>query len=152
MTSMPPLQQARADRRRRSDHAACLSKTVIVRDRRDRPAWIPIPFIPAGLFERLYYDKLCAAIAFAVQHLGLTFPCNVEFGLIRLQGVHVCVNNEDMRGPIQVDEVICREELASGNPADLNAALPKFFDRIFDVTGYARPAGLHNFPPGPPRS
>jgi nucleoside phosphorylase len=130
----------------------CVSKTAIVRERRGRPAWIPIPFIPALLFERLYYDNLRAAIAFAIQHLGLTFPCNVEFGLIRLQGVHVCVNNEDIRGPIQVDEVVCREELASGDPADLDAALLKFFDHIYDVTGYARPAGLHNFPPGPPRS
>jgi len=130
----------------------CVSKTVIVRERRDRPAWMPIPFIPAGLFERLYYQKLHDAIAFAAQHLGLTFPCNVELGLIRLQGVHVCVSNEDMRGPIQVDEVICREEIASPDPAHVDAVLLKFFDLVFDVTGYARPPGLHDFPPGPPRS
>ena len=126
-----------------------VSKTVIVRQRRDRPAWIPIPFIAAGLFERLYYEKLHAAIAFAVQHLDLTFPCTVELGLLRLQDVLVGVTNEDIRGPIQVDEVICREELASNGPGDLNAVLLKFYEKVFDVTGYARPVGLYNFPPGP---
>jgi len=129
-----------------------VSKTVIVRERRDRPAWIPIPFIAAGLFEQLYYDRLHVAIAFAIQHLGLTFPCTVELGLLRLHGVHLGVTNEDIRGPIQVDEVICREELASDGPADANAALLKFYEQFFDVTGYARPAGLHNFPPGPIRT
>jgi hypothetical protein len=130
----------------------CVSKTMAVRERRDRPAWIPIPFIPAVLFERLYYDKLRAAIAFAVRDLGLTFPCIVELGLISLQGAHLCVTNQDIRGPIQVDEVVCREELASGDPATFDAILLKFFDRVYDVTGYARPIGLHNFPPGPPHS
>ena len=55
---------------------------MIVRERASRPQWIPIPFIPAALFEGIFYDKVRAAVSFAVQFLGLTFPCVVEMGLL----------------------------------------------------------------------
>jgi hypothetical protein len=58
------------------------SNTAIVRERSGRPLWFPIPFIPALTLEAVFFDKVRAAVAFAVQHLGLTFPCEIEMGLI----------------------------------------------------------------------
>ena len=43
-----------------------------------------------------------------------------------------------------------RKELGGGSPAAINALLLDFFNEVYDKTGYARPHGLHGFPPGPP--
>jgi hypothetical protein len=53
---------------------------------------------------------------------------------------------------VQFDDAIVRLELASADAAAINGVLLEFFNEVFDKTGYPRPPGLHNFPPGPPTS
>ena len=128
-----------------------VTDTVIVRERAWRNASVPLPLIPATTLEQGYYRALHKNVALAAGHLGLTFPCHVELGLLRMRDAHLGVNNDDIRGPIQFDEAVVRVELSSPDTAAINAALLEFFNEVFDKTGYARPIGLNHFPPGPPR-
>jgi len=90
------------------------------------------------------------AVPFATEHLALTFPAQVEFGLLDLEGVQISVPTEETWGPIQTDEVVHRTVLASADPAELNRVLLEFFREVFDKAGYERPQGMHGFPPAPP--
>jgi nucleoside phosphorylase len=127
------------------------SNTMIIRQRGGRPHWLPLPFLPALLFERLFYEKLHAAIAFAQTRLDLTFPFQVELGLINTHGMYLGITNEDIRGPVQANETVYRLALANADTETINSALLEFFNQVHDLTGYQRPIGLYSFPPGPPR-
>lgn len=129
-----------------------LTDTLIVRDRGWRPAHWPMPFIPATVLEKAFYRALHKNVTLAVAHLGLTFPCHVELGILGIRGAHLAVTEQDVRGPIQFDEAVVRAELRSADPHAINAALLEFFNEVFDKTGYPRPPNLHDFPPGPPRA
>jgi hypothetical protein len=52
--------------------------TLIVRERGWRPAHVPIPLLPTLPMGQAFYTTLYAAVAFAVQHMGLTLPAQVE--------------------------------------------------------------------------
>jgi nucleoside phosphorylase len=127
------------------------SNTVTVRERAQRPDWVPIPLLPTFVFEDLFYNATHAGVAFGREHLRLTFPCQIEFGLLNLKGVQLGITTDDIRGPIHADETVCRVLVPSLNEADVNAALLQFFDQVYDLSGYRRPSGLYGFPPGPPR-
>ncbi len=127
-----------------------VSDNIIIRQRNGRPAWLPMPLITAIVLEQAFYKALHKNVAFAAKHLGLTFPCNVELGLVGLTNVYLAVNQDDIRGPIQQGEAIVRKPLTSAGPAAINSVLLEFFSEIYDKTGLARPTGLHGFPPGPP--
>lgn len=127
------------------------SNTMVVRERGGRAPWVPIPFIPALGFEQTLYQKAHAAVAFAASQLGLTFPADIEFGVLGLEGVSLAVQDDDIRGPIQIGKIIRPHVLATGAGAEIDQALLEFFNRVYDATGYARPNGLFHFPPGPPR-
>lgn len=128
-----------------------VSDNIMIREHNGRPAWWPMPLIPATVFEQAFYKALHKNIAFAVEHLGLAFPCIVQLGLVGLTNAHLAINQDDIRGPIQPDDAIVRKELTSADPVAINAVLLEFFTEVYDKTGYARPSGLHGFPPGPPR-
>jgi hypothetical protein len=124
-----------------------LTDALVVRERGWRPANCPMPLIPATVLEQSFDRALHTNVPFAVAHLGLTFPCHVELGLLRIRGAHLGVEGNDIRGPIQFDEAVVRVPLASANAEAINGALLEFFDEVFDKTGYARPENLHGFPP-----
>jgi hypothetical protein len=126
------------------------SNTVIIRKRGGRPTWLPIPLIPMLLTEQTFYDKTHAAVAFASSRLGLTFPCDVEMGILRMTGAYLGIRDEDIRGPIQSEKVVYRHPLADGSRASVDAALLEFFKCLYDTTGHGRPDGLFHFPPEPP--
>lgn len=128
------------------------SNTVVVRERGGRPHWVPIPFIPAFVLEETFYQKAHAAVAFAVSQLGLRFPADMELGVLGLEGVHVGIHDQDIRGPIRVNKIVSVHELKIGTAAEIDQALLGFFERIYGATGYARGPGLFHFPPGPPRA
>lgn len=126
-----------------------MSNTMIVRERGPRPQWVPVPFIPALSFEKIFFDKLRAAIAFAVQHLGVRFPCYAEMGLLGTMDVTLAIDKNDMR-QIRSKEIVTRLTLPNSSNEAFNEALLSFFNNVYDATGYPRPASLFNFPPGPP--
>ena len=101
--------------------------------------------------ELAFYVTLHNAVAFAVNHMELTFPAQVEFGLLKLEGVQITDPTETTWGPIQANEIIVRKTLADAYPETLNTALLEFFNEVFDKAGFRRPAAMHHFPPGPPR-
>lgn len=121
--------------------------TMIVRERGWRPSSCPIPLIPATILEQSFYRAFHKNVRLAADHLGLTFPCYVELGLRGIYGAYLAVNNDDVRGPIQFGEAMVRVELQSSDAAAIDAVLLEFYTEVFDKTGYARPEGLHNFPP-----
>lgn len=124
-----------------------LTDTLIVRERAWRPAHLPMPLIPATVLEQAFVRALHTNVPFAVANLGLTFPCQLELGLLRIRGAHLAVSEDDIRGPIQFDEALVRAPLTSADPETIDAALLEFFNEVFDKTGYARPESLHGFPP-----
>ena len=128
------------------------SNTVVVRERGGRPAWVPIPFIPAFVLEDTFYQKAHAAVAFAVSQLGLRFPADLELGVLGLEGVHLGIHDQDIRGPIRMNKIVSAHELQTGTAAEINQALLAFFERIYGATGHERGPGLFHFPPGPPRA
>jgi nucleoside phosphorylase len=128
-----------------------VTDSIIIRKHNGRPAWWPMPLIPATVFEKAFYKAIHKNVAFAANHLDLSFPCAVALGLVGLTDAHLAVNEEDIRGPIQRSEAIVRAELTGADPTAINAVLLEFFNEVYDKTGYPRPSGLHGFPPGPPR-
>jgi nucleoside phosphorylase len=122
---------------------------MVIRERGHRPAWVPLPSIAAEAFEKHFYNALHGNVRFAVNNLGLTFPCEVEFGVIGIAGAKLMFDDEQ-RGPVQCDEVLVRATLTDGTAASLNGTLLAFFNEVHDKTGYARPATINGFPPGPP--
>lgn len=123
------------------------SNTMIVRDRGGRPEWVPIPFIPAVNLEAIFFEKAHAAVAFAVQHLSLKFPCKVEMGLVGTTDVALAVD-QDRMPPIRKEEIILRQDLAG--ETGVEGVLLAFFEQVHDATGFARPAALFGFPPDKP--
>jgi hypothetical protein len=128
-----------------------MSNRIIVRARNGRPDWLPIPFLPAFVFEDLFYKALHSAVAFAQENLSLTFPLQVELGLLGTKGMHIGLNMSDLRGPVHENEADSRAVLADADEATINSVLLEFFQQVHDLSGYRRPQGLHGFPPGPPR-
>ncbi len=128
-----------------------VSDRIMTRERSSRPAWWPMPYIPAPAFEQAFYAALHRNLAFAAEHVGLCFPCTVELGLVGLTNAHLALNEDDFRG-FQRNEAIVRKELASAVPSAINEVLLEFFSEVYDKTGFHRPPGLHGFPPGPPRA
>jgi nucleoside phosphorylase len=127
-----------------------MSNTTIVRDRGPRPSWVPIPFIPAVSFEQIYFTKLRESVAFALDHLELAFPADIEMGIVDAQNVTLAIDQEDMR-PIRTQNVVVRKTFSDAADETINGALLEFFNEVYDATGYARPETLFGFPPGPPR-
>jgi nucleoside phosphorylase len=126
------------------------SNTMIIQQRGNREAWVPIPFIPALLMEQIFYEKAHGALGFAQQKLGLKLPCNLELGVIDLKGVTLALYRDDLR-PILTDKVILRRTISTGTRKEIDLALLDFFNAVYDATGYARPPNLFGFPPGPPQ-
>jgi hypothetical protein len=90
-------------------------------------------------------------VAFAFSQLGLKFPADIEFGVLRLEGVQLAVQDQDIRGPIRLNKIISPHELKTGSAVEIDQALVDFFDQIYNATGFARAVGQFYFPPGPPR-
>jgi hypothetical protein len=128
-----------------------VSDRFVVRDRGRRPTSIPVPFIHALTLEQTFFSALHQNIAFAARHLGLTFPCIVEMGLLGVAKVNLILGDEDIPA-IRAPNVIVRRVLSSADSAAINDVLLEFFSEVHDKTGYARPAGLFGFPLGPPRA
>jgi hypothetical protein len=128
-----------------------MSNTMIVRERNGRPDWLPLQILPAFVFEDLFYETLHAGVAFGGEYLGLSFPCRVELGLLNTRGMHIGITTDDIRGPVQANEAVCRVVLPDAERATLTYALLEFFNQVHDLSGYKRPQGLYGFPPGPPK-
>jgi nucleoside phosphorylase len=128
-----------------------MTNTMIIRERAGRPSWVPVPLLPTFIFEELFYNAAHAAVVFACTHLRLRFPCHIEFGLLNTKGLRLGVTTEDIRGPLHADEVVCRVLLSNSNQEAINAALLRFFEQVYDLSGFRRPIGHYGFPPGPPR-
>jgi hypothetical protein len=125
---------------------------MINRERNGRPDWMPIPLLPSLVFEELFYETVHEGIAFGIEHLGVSFPYQVELGILNTRGMHLGITTDDIRGPVQANEAICRVVLPDAERASINSALLEFFNQVHDLSGYRRPQGLHGFPPGPPAS
>jgi hypothetical protein len=98
----------------------------------------------------VFFDKVRAAVAFSVQHLGLTFPCDIEMGLLGTNDVSLAIVKDDIR-VIRKEKVVLRQTLPDASDAAVNAVLLEFFNAVYGATGFARPENLFGFPPGPPR-
>ena len=128
-----------------------MSNTMIIRERGSRPAWVPVPLLPAFVFEDVFYNTMHAAVAFATTHLGLTLPCRMEFGLLNIKSLRFGVTTDDIRGPIHAEDAVSRLILSSADREAINLALLQFFEQVYDLSGFRRPIGHYGFPPGPPR-
>jgi nucleoside phosphorylase len=128
-----------------------VSNTMIVRKHNGRPEWLPLPILPAFVFEELYYDNLHSSVAFAREHLSLKPPFQIELGLLDTRGMHIGINTDDIRGPVQAKQAVLRVTLPDAERENINSALLEFFNDVHDLSGYRRPLGLYGFPPGPPR-
>jgi nucleoside phosphorylase len=126
------------------------SNTAVIRERAGRPDWVPIPFVPALLTEQMFYEKAHAAVEFAVSQLGLSFPCDVQLGILGLKNATLAVKNDDFRGPIQVNDVTVRLPINSDGPNEIDRVLLEFFNALYDATGYAPPPNQFHFPPEAP--
>jgi hypothetical protein len=122
---------------------------MIVKERGGRPSWWPIPFIPALGLEEMFFDKARSALAFASQHLGLTFPCEIAMGIIGTADVNLAITTDEIQ-PIRRPKIIHRERLADSSDVTVNGALLAFFEQIYDATGFPRAPSLFTFPPNRP--
>ncbi len=124
---------------------------MIVHEHGEAPSWIKLPYLSSIVLERIYYDHLRSLVAFAGQYLSLSPPWQVECGLAGVQGVHLGISAEEIRGPIQKPEVTLQRGLKNDDPAAMDRILLEFFGSVHAAAGHPRPAQLHGFPPNPPR-
>jgi hypothetical protein len=128
-----------------------LSATMVAHERGARPAWIKLPFLASVVFERVYYDTLRALLRFAQESLSLSPPWLVECGLVGIQGLHLGIAPEDIRGPVRQADVIVRRALKNQEDSAVDKLLLDFFGMLHEATGTQRPSSLHSFPPHRPR-
>jgi hypothetical protein len=128
-----------------------IGNSLIARERGERPQWIKLPFLSSVIFERVYYDQLRALTQFALEHLSLSAPWEVECGVAGSKGLHLWVSAQETSGPIVQADVITRRTMKSGSEAEMDAILLEFFNLLHAAAGSERPKGLHGFPPGRPR-
>ena len=128
-----------------------LSAALIAHERGDRPAWIKLPFLASVVFERVYYDTLRGLLAFAQESLSLSPPWQVECGLVGIQGLHLGLSPDDIRGPARKADVTLRRTLKSGDGSAMDKLLLELFGMLHEAMGSVRPTALHGFPPGRPR-
>lgn len=124
---------------------------MIVHERGESPGWIKLPYLSSIVLERIYYEHLRSLVAFAERYLSLSPPWQVECGLAGVQGVHLGISAEEIRGPIQTPAVTLQRGLRSDDPAAMDRILLEFFGSVHAAAGSPRPAQLHGFPPHPPR-
>ncbi len=128
-----------------------VSQGLISTERGDRPEWIRVPFLSALVTERLYYSHLRALTQFALTHLSLSAPWEVECGIAGTRGLHLWVAGQETLGPIVQPEVIVRRTLKTASAAEMDDLLLEFFNVLYIAAGSERAAGLHGFPPEAPR-
>jgi hypothetical protein len=119
-----------------------INTSLIVKERGGRPPGIKLPFIAMQPFERTCQAHLATLLAFVKEQLGIDSPWQVEIGLVGIKGLNLIVPPGEFWGPIRKTDIIHR---AICNSADLNVVgelAGEFFNKIFDATGYARPANL----------
>ncbi len=130
-----------------------ISAKIIITDRGHRPASIRLPCIHSLTFEQIFYDTLHRLISSAASHLALTPPWQVELGLVGVNDAYIIgMLDDEQWGPIRKTEVIERIILNETSPDAIDAALLRFYEKVYDATGYARPSCFHGFPPSPPAS
>ncbi|HEX4375682.1 MAG TPA: hypothetical protein VHZ99_00865 [Steroidobacteraceae bacterium] len=128
-----------------------VSQGLISHERGDRPEWIRVPFLSALVTERMYYSHLRALTQFALNHLTLSAPWEVECGIAGSRGLHLWVAGQETLGPIVQPEVVVRRTMKSGSAAEMDDLLLEFFNVLYIAAGSERAAGLHGFPPEAPR-
>lgn len=128
-----------------------IGNSLIARERGDRPQWIKLPFLSSVIFERVCYDQLRTLTQFALEHLSLSAPWEVECGVAGSKGLHLWVSAQETSGPIVQTEVVTRRTMKTGSEAEIDTILLEFFNLLHAAAGTERPKGLHGFPPGRPR-
>lgn len=124
-----------------------ISQSLIVEELDWRPAWVKLPFIACGDFERTYCNTLHSLIRFAKENLNLNTPWQIEFGVVGLNGgLYLGMQNNEQWGPIRKSEIIRRSTINDDKPQTVDAVLLDFFNEIFDAAGYPRPEKFCGFP------
>lgn len=103
--------------------------------------------IPSEQVEGAFAGTLGSYMDFAEQQLKLEPPFAIEAGATGLEGAYIAVSGEQPRGPIRKSQLMLRKVVNNTSEEICIAFLLQFFERLFDLTGYARPKGLHKFPP-----
>jgi hypothetical protein len=122
---------------------------VLKTDRGRMPAEWEMPLLPGLSFERDYYDVSYALLKLASE-LGLRAPCQVECGIVGIEGAFISIGGGHTHGPIHKREIVCRKVADPSKPETLNDVLLDFFLKTHDATGSARPEGFNAFPPDRP--
>ncbi|HUD61091.1 MAG TPA: hypothetical protein VMQ99_16420, partial [Acetobacteraceae bacterium] len=128
-----------------------VGNSLIARERGEQRQWIKLPFLSSVIFERVYYDQLRTLTQFALEHLSLSAPWEVECGVAGSKGMHLWVSAQETSGPIVQPDVITRRNMKTGSDAEIDSILLEFFNLLHAAAGSERPSGLHGFPPGRPR-
>ncbi|MET2830957.1 hypothetical protein [Mesorhizobium shangrilense] len=118
----------------------------VITERGLRPAHVVIPLVPLSPFEKAFHQTLRQAVDFRSEHLELHVPWRVVLGVTGVAGVHYGVNSDTI-GPVSQNEVVFDATLNIATDAAVTALAVRFFEEVYDASGYPRPAGLHGIPP-----
>jgi hypothetical protein len=147
--SNPPAGEARlgaSTQLFRNGELWAVGSKFVITERGLRPAHIPIPLMPLSSFENAFHRTLRQAVEFMSEHLDLHAPWRIVLGVNGLAGVHYGVNG-DALGPIPQNEVVFDATLNTATDAAVTAFTVRFFEEVYDASGYPRPVGLHGIPP-----
>ena len=111
------------------------------------------PVIVTPGVEESFYRVLRHYIEFASATLELPMPYHLQMGIVGLSGTRLAIPRElgAPWGPIRARQVVQEHDIFDQSERHIDEALLAFFEALFDLTGFERPSGLNNFPPGPPR-
>ncbi len=102
--------------------------------------------LPSEAIEHAFGSSLSNYLKFANVALQIDPPFTLEAGITGIEGAYIAMPNDQVWGPIHQSQISHRAILNDPSLESGGQWLLKFFEKIYDLTGYPRPKGLYNFP------
>jgi hypothetical protein len=103
--------------------------------------------LPSQAIERTFQIQLPHYTGFAANELSIAAPYTLELGITGVRDAHIAMPDQFTWGPIHQPTLSHRVILNSLDGNVLGDVLLAFFEKLYDSTGYSRPAHLYGFPP-----
>jgi hypothetical protein len=105
--------------------------------------------LPSQAIERTFQVQLPRYLGFARDELGIPPSYTLELGMTGVKDANIAMPNQFTWGPIHQPALAHRVIVNSLDAKVLSGVLLAFFEKIYDLTGYSRPAHLYGFPSPP---
>jgi hypothetical protein len=103
--------------------------------------------LPSAAIEQTFIRQLPIYLQFAHEAIELRLPYQVELGVQGIENTTIAMPDGERWGPIQRPHVSHRAIVNKIEETAVQQILLAFFEKLYELTGYPRPANLNGFPP-----